>query len=135
MVLPARIIAMADILPEQRNAMVSDCAIDPVRPFDQRQCSQLTFQMPLQMRGDQPAGLAAVRLRRRLRVLPVAVVERGHQVQHALRRGRSTRTGGSARTPLPPAATWNARCGPGAAQRAHSVSAGAQPAIPMARNR
>ena len=36
---------------------------------------------------------------------------------------------------LPPAATWNARCGPGAAQRAHSVSAGAHPAIPMARNR
>jgi len=27
---------MADILPEQRNAMVGDCAIDPVCPFDQR---------------------------------------------------------------------------------------------------
>src|SRR4029078_10279469 len=79
---------MADILPEQRNTMLSDCAIDPVCPFDQRQCSQLTFQMPLQMRSDQPAGLAAVRRRRLLRMLPVAVVERGHQVQYALRRGR-----------------------------------------------
>lgn len=36
---------------------------------------------------------------------------------------------------LPPAATWNARCGPGAAQRAHSVSAGAQPAMAIARSR
>ena len=32
---------------------------------------------------------------------------------------------------LPPAAMWNARCGPGVAQRAHSVSAGAHPAVPM----
>ena len=35
----------------------------------------------------------------------------------------------------PPDATWKAACGPGVPHRAHSVSAGAQPARAMARNR
>ena len=82
---------MRHILPDQRHPPVSDCLIDPVHPLDQRQRSQLAFQMPLQMCGDQPAGLAAMRRRRCLRVLPVPVVQRGHQVQHALRRRHRSR--------------------------------------------
>ena len=35
----------------------------------------------------------------------------------------------------PPEATWKAACGPGLPQRAHSVSAGAQPASAIARSR
>ena len=69
------------------------------------------------------------------RVLPVAVVQRDHQIQHALRRRRPTRTAGSARTRCRPRRRGTPGAGPGAAQRAHSVSAGAQPAIPIARSR
>ena len=61
---------MRHILPDQRHPVLGDRAIDPVPPLDQRQCAQLTFQVPLQMRGHQPAGLAAVRRRRRLRDTP-----------------------------------------------------------------
>jgi hypothetical protein len=51
---------MGHILPDQRGALLGDCPIDPVHPLDQRQCPQLTLQVPLQVRRDQPAGLAAM---------------------------------------------------------------------------
>jgi hypothetical protein len=60
--LAARFIATDDILPEQRDAVLGDRAIDPVHAFDQRQCPELTLEVPLQVCGHQPAGLGAVRL-------------------------------------------------------------------------
>jgi hypothetical protein len=51
---------MRNILPDQGCPLVSDRAIDPIDPLDQRQRPQLTFEVPLQMGGHQAAGLAAV---------------------------------------------------------------------------
>ena len=82
--------AMGHILPEQR-AVLGDRAIDPVDALHQRQRSQLPFQMPLQVRGHQPAGLAAVRL-------PTTP---GRPPSH--RRAAPTSD------PAPPAAGWSSR--------------------------
>jgi hypothetical protein len=37
------------ILPEQENPVVGNRVIDPLTAFHQRQCAQLSFEVPLQM--------------------------------------------------------------------------------------
>jgi hypothetical protein len=58
---------MAHILPEPRYATIGEAVIntvDPVDPLDQRQCSQLPLQMPLQVGGHQSADVVAMGWRR-----------------------------------------------------------------------
>ena len=122
---------MAHILPEHLLTAVGGLPVDPLH---QRQGAQLAFQVPLQVGGHRAAGVAAVGRRE---------ASAASQSPSCSADIRSTTACGGVVEPdglqcmqtLPPAAMWKARCGPGAAHRAHSVSDGAHPAMPMARSR
>ena len=115
------------------------CTAGAAAAIDHRQRAQPAFQVPLQQRRHQPGRLptGGVRRRPRPRSSPRRRAPPSDSIVGRRRAGRCppNRRRGSADRAARRTATWKAACGPGSPQRAHSVSAGAQPASAIARSR
>ena len=80
------------ILPDDAFEDGSRLGLVRLGALDQRECAELSLEVPLQMSGDEAARLISHQRRCRLRERPLTTLERDHQIENTChRRGRTRR--------------------------------------------